>query len=399
MVATFPTPAKSFTHQPIRQRFAVTFQYNVHFTEHIFHRHNSLLADVIAADFEAGPKKIMVIVDDGLLPHHPRLLAQIEAYGEQYSDVLTLTTAPIQVPGGEAAKNDAALIEQLQRQMDAVGLCRHSYVVGIGGGAVLDMVGYAAATAHRGIRLIRIPTTVLAQNDSGVGVKNSVNSFGKKNFLGTFAPPYAVLNDFAFLKTLDNRDWRSGMAEALKVALIKDAAFFEVLESDAAAIARREMLPMQASVYRCAELHMDHIAGNGDPFEMGSSRPLDFGHWAAHRLEHLTNYELRHGEAVAIGIALDSTYSYLAGMLSREDWQRICNTLQTLGFDLYVPELSNYLVQPEHPDSLFRGLTEFQEHLGGELTLTLLTEIGIGVEVHQVDLEGYKDAIAILQTL
>ena len=399
MVATFPTPTKSFTHQPIRQRFAVAFQYNVHFTEHIFHRNNPLLADVIAADFEAGPKKIMVIVDDGLLPHHPHLLNQIEAYGEQYSDVLTLTTAPIQVSGGEAAKNDPTLIEQLQRQMDAVGLCRHSYVVGIGGGAVLDMVGYAAATAHRGIRLIRVPTTVLAQNDSGVGVKNSVNSFGKKNFLGTFAPPYAVLNDFAFLTTLDDRDWRSGMAEALKVALIKDAAFFEAIENDAAAIARREMAPMQASVYRCAELHMDHIAGNGDPFEMGSSRPLDFGHWAAHRLEHLTHYELRHGEAVAIGIALDSTYSYLAGMLPREDWQRICQTFQTLGFDLYVPELSNYLGQPDHPDCLFRGLTEFQEHLGGELTLTLLEGIGTGVEVHQVDLEGYKDAIAILQTL
>ncbi|MEM9003833.1 MAG: 3-dehydroquinate synthase [Cyanobacteria bacterium P01_F01_bin.86] len=399
MVATFPNPVKSSVQQPIRQRFAVAFQYNVHFTEQLFHIDNSLLADVIASDGETGPKKIMVIVDDGLLACHPQLLTQIKAYGEYYSHVLTLTTAPIPVPGGEAAKNDPGLIERLQRQMDAVGLCRHSYVVGIGGGAVLDMIGYAAATAHRGIRLIRVPTTVLAQNDSGVGVKNSVNSFGKKNFLGTFAPPYAVLNDFAFLTTLDDRDWRAGMAEALKVALIKDAVFFEAMAANAGAIARREMAPMQDSVYRCAELHMAHIAGNGDPFEMGSSRPLDFGHWAAHRLEHLTNYELRHGEAVAIGIALDSTYSYLTGLLSREAWQRICTTFQTLGFALYVPELSNYLDQPEHPDSLFRGLTEFREHLGGELTLMLLQGIGTGKEVHQVDLEVYKDAIAILQTL
>lgn len=399
MVATFPTPAKSSIHKPIRQRFEVAFQYNVHFTERLFHPSNPLLAEVIAADGETGPKKIMVIVDDGLLPYHPQLLTEIKAYGEQYSDVLTVTTAPVRVPGGEAAKNAPTLITELQRQMDAVGLCRHSYVVGIGGGAVLDMVGYAAATAHRGIRLIRVPTTVLAQNDSGVGVKNSVNAFGKKNFLGTFAPPYAVLNDFAFLVTLDDRDWRAGMAEALKVALIKDAAFFEEMEACAAAIARREMAPMQASVYRCAELHMAHIAGNGDPFEMGSSRPLDFGHWAAHRLEHLSNYELRHGEAVAIGIALDSTYSYLTGLLARDEWQRICTTFQTLGFTLYVPALSNYLNQPEHPDSLFRGLTEFQEHLGGELTLMLLQGIGIGLEVHKVDLERYRDAIAILETL
>ena len=230
MVATFPTPAKSSIHKPIRQRFEVAFQYNVHFTERLFHPSNPLLAEVIAADGETGPKKIMVIVDDGLLPYHPQLLTEIKAYGEQYSDVLIVTTAPVRVPGGEAAKNAPTLITELQRQMDAVGLCRHSYVVGIGGGAVLDMVGYAAATAHRGIRLIRVPTTVLAQNDSGVGVKNSVNAFGKKNFLGTFAPPYAVLNDFAFLVTLDDRDWRAGMAEALKVALIKDAAFFEEME-------------------------------------------------------------------------------------------------------------------------------------------------------------------------
>lgn len=399
MVATFPTPIKSFIHKPIRQRFEVAFQYNVHFTEQLFHPENPLLAEVIAADGETGPKKIMVVVDDGLLPYHPQLLTQIKIYGEQHSHVLTLTTAPVQVPGGEAAKNDPMLVARLQRQMDAASLCRHSYVVGIGGGAVLDMIGYAAATAHRGIRLIRVPTTVLAQNDSGVGVKNSVNSFGKKNFLGTFAPPYAVLNDCNFLATLDDRDWRAGMAEALKVALIKDAAFFETIETSAAAIARREMAPMQASVHRCAELHMAHIAGNGDPFEMGSSRPLDFGHWAAHRLEHLTNYELRHGEAVAIGIALDSTYSYLTGLLSREAWQRICTTFRTLGFALYVPELSNYLDQPEHPDSLFRGLTEFQEHLGGELTLMLLRGIGTGLEVHQVDLARYQDAIALLATL
>ncbi|MEO0537852.1 MAG: 3-dehydroquinate synthase [Cyanobacteria bacterium P01_A01_bin.123] len=399
MVATFPTSVQSSVMQPIQQRFAVSFQYNVHFTKQLFHPENPLLAEVIAADGEAGPKKIMVIVDDGLLPYHPRLLAQIEQYGTHYSDVLTLTTAPIQVSGGEAAKNDPMLVERLQQQMDAVGLCRHSYVVGIGGGAVLDLVGYAAATAHRGIRLIRVPTTVLAQNDSGVGVKNSVNCFGKKNFLGTFAPPYAVLNDAAFLTTLDDRDWRAGMAEAVKVALIKDATFFEEIAANATAIAHRAMTPMQSAIYRCAELHMGHIAGNGDPFEMGSSRPLDFGHWAAHRLEHLTHYDLRHGEAVAIGIALDSTYSYLTGLLAREDWQRICTTCQTLGFSLYVPELSNYLNQPEHPDSLFRGLTEFREHLGGELTLMLLQGIGTGLEVHHVDLDPYRDAIALLATL
>ena len=398
MVALFPTPNRPVSKQSIRQAFTVSFQYDVHFTEHLFDIDNPLLAEVIAADDEAGPKKIMVVVDDGLLPYHPRLLAQIEQYGCYYNDVLTLTQAPIRVPGGEAAKQEPQLVESLQQHMDGVGLCRHSYVVGIGGGAVLDMVGYAAATAHRGIRLIRVPTTVLAQNDSGVGVKNSVNAYGKKNFLGTFSPPYAVLNDFTFLTTLSDRDWRAGMAEALKVALIKDAGFFAEIEANAEAIAHREKAPMQAAIYRCAALHIAHIGGNGDPFEMGSSRPLDFGHWVAHRLEGLTHHELRHGEAVAIGIVLDCTYAYLIGWLAHDAWQRICRTCQQLGFALYVPELSSYLDHPDHPQSLFRGLTEFREHLGGELTLMLLRGIGLGVEVHDVDLERYREAIAILAT-
>ena len=403
MIATVPTcpklPVKNFLQESIQQRFSVTFQYDVHFTEELFNPKNSLLIKVIAADGEPGPKKVMVIVDDGLLPYHPQLLSQIQYYGECYGNVLNLVDTPVVVPGGEAAKYTPMLVECLQQHMEATGLCRHSYVVSVGGGAVLDMVGYAAATAHRGIRLIRVPTTVLAQNDSGVGVKNSVNCFGKKNFLGTFAPPYAVLNDSVFLTTLDDRDWRAGMAEAVKVALIKDAAFFKEIELRATAIARREMGPMQSAIYRCAQLHMDHIANNGDPFEMGASRPLDFGHWAAHRLEHLTHYKLRHGEAVAIGIALDSTYAYLTGLLPENDWWRICITLQMLGFTLYVPQLANYLDQPEHPDSLFQGLTEFREHLGGELTLMLLQGIGTGLEVHQVDLEVYRDAIALLATL
>jgi 3-dehydroquinate synthase len=232
---------------------------------------------------------------------------------------------------------------------------------------------------------------VLAQNDSGVGVKNGINAFGKKNFIGTFAPPYAVINDFDFLTTLEERDWRSGVAEAVKVALLKDADFFEFITAHAKAIASRDLEIMQQVIYRCAQLHLEHIARSGDPFEMGSSRPLDFGHWAAHRLEHLTNYRLRHGEAVAIGIALDSTYSYLAGILGGQQWQQILNTLSAIGFALSVSELSSC--------HLFYGLTEFREHLGGEFTLTLLQGIGRANEVSEVDLSLYKQAISVISDL
>jgi 3-dehydroquinate synthase len=386
----------AFNLQPIHQCVPVTFHYDVHFTSGLFNLDNPLLAQVVAADVQTSPKQAIAVIDSGLLQHHRGLLDQLAAYTKRYGDVLQLGFEPVIVPGGEAAKNNPGWIEQIHKIIDAIGLCRHSYVLAIGGGAVLDMVGYAAATAHRGIRLLRVPTTVLAQNDSGVGVKNGINAFDKKNFLGTFAPPYAVLNDFDFLTTLDDRDWRAGIAEAVKVALIKDASFFKFIRKHTEALVNRDRDSMQQLIYRCAQLHLQHIAGSGDPFEMGSSRPLDFGHWAAHKLEQLTDYSLRHGEAVAIGIALDSTYSYLAGLLSRLEWQRIVTTLTALGFTLYVPELAQAYYQLEDPRCLFQGLSEFREHLGGELTLMLLQEIGQGVEVHEVDLSLYRQAISLL---
>ena len=239
----------------------------------------------------------------------------------------------------------------------------------------------------------------MAQNDSGVGVKNGINAFGKKNFLGTFAPPYAVLNDFDFLSTLSDRDWRSGIAEAVKVALIKDRDFLEFISNNAQKLAQRDAEAMEYLIYRCCQLHLDHIANYGDPFEMGSSRPLDFGHWAAHKLEHLTNYRLRHGEAVAIGMALDCTYSYLTGLLSKTDWEQVMTTLKQLGFELYDPELAINLAETESSDSIFCGLVEFREHLGGELAIMLLKELGTGVEVNQVNIPIYRQAILMLQEI
>ncbi|MEO1800011.1 MAG: 3-dehydroquinate synthase [Cyanobacteria bacterium J06629_2] len=383
--------------QSIQQKVQVNFTYGVHFTRGLFNLDNPLLSEVVGANNK--PKSIIVAVDAGVLEQHPQLVDQIKAYTSQFSEKLKLAARPIIVPGGEAAKNDPLLINQIQIVIEQVGLCRHSYVLAIGGGAVVDMVGYAAATAHRGVRLIRIPTTVLAQNDSGVGVKNGVNAFSKKNFLGTFAPPAAVLNDFDFLTTLSNRDWRSGIAEAVKVALIKDKDFFEFISNNAAKLAQRDAKAMEQLIYRCCELHLDHIANYGDPFEMGSSRPLDFGHWSAHKLEHMTQYRLRHGEAVAIGMALDCTYAYLIGMLTKSAWEQIIATLKQLGFTLYAPELAVNLSSNAVKTTIFAGLDEFREHLGGELAIMLLKELGEGVEVGEVRIPIYRKAILMLQEL
>lgn len=369
----------------IEQTFAVPYRYQVCFSEGIFDPKNTLLVDLLAKDKKP---KVFFVIDSGVSDTHPTLISDIESYAAAHSEAFSLCALPLVVPGGETCKNDLSIYQQIVEATHLFGIDRHSYIAAIGGGAVLDMVGFAAAISHRGIRLIRIPTTVLSQNDSAVGVKNSINAFGKKNFLGTFTPPFAVLNDFNFLKTLDDRDWRSGIAEAIKVALIKDLSFFTWLEDHAGAMANREMESMKTQIIRCAQMHLDHIAGK-DPFESGSSRPLDFGHWAAHKLEHLSNYRIRHGEAVVIGIALDSTYSFLQGMISEADLMRIIGLMKTLGFDLFAPELAG--------ESLVKGLKEFQEHLGGQLTIMLLEKLGKGVEVHEMDHDLIFKAVEMLK--
>lgn len=364
----------------LEQSFNVSYQYKVFFTEHLFSEGNELLSDIFRPlDGSGYLPKVLFVVDEGVLVAHPYLPGQIAGYFGPLKETARLVPEIIRVPGGETVKNDPRQVEKVVDAIDAHGIDRHSYLVAIGGGAVLDMTGYAAAISHRGVRHIRIPTTVLSQNDSGVGVKNSVNYRGKKNFLGTFVPPVAVINDSAFLATLDDRDWRSGIAEAVKVALIRDGAFFEWLEAGAESLAGRSAETMEYLIRKCADLHLQHIRG-GDPFESGSSRPLDFGHWAAHKLEHLTGFALRHGEAVAIGIALDSVYSFKKGLLSENDVKRILRLFTTLGFELCHDKLweaeSTYLKA---------GLAEFREHLGGRLTIMLLEGLGKGIEVHEMD--------------
>jgi 3-dehydroquinate synthase len=381
----------------IRQRLSVTFSFPVCFTTGVFEADNRLLRDLISDTDDPTPADLVVVADDGVVTSHAGLTTQIERYCAVHADALRLAAPVLVVAGGEASKNDPLTLASIHDLIHDASLCRHSYVVAIGGGAVLDVAGYAAATAHRGIRLIRVPTTVLSQDDSAVGVKNGVNGYGKKNYFGTFAPPTAVINDFAFLATLDDRDWLGGLSEAVKVALIKDPDLFTMLERDAARLVARDDEAMRPVVRRSALLHAAHISNGGDPFELGSSRPLDFGHWSAHRLEHLTKHALRHGEAVAIGVALDCTYSCLTGYLPQTDWRRVIDLLLALRLPVYVPALGAHLDRPDHAESVLRGLAEFREHLGGRLTILLLRGIGQAFDAHDISPGGMIRSIEILQ--
>ncbi|HEY6978207.1 MAG TPA: 3-dehydroquinate synthase [Chitinophagaceae bacterium] len=364
----------------IEQSFSVRFEYKVFFTSNLFHSSNCLLSNFFEKLAVTGSvQKILFVIDAAVAANHSQLLLQINSYFKKY-DSVELIKDILVIPGGETAKNDNQYFDYIVEAVNYHGLDRHSWLAAIGGGAVLDLAGYVAAIAHRGIRHIRIPSTVLSQNDSGIGVKNGINFFGKKNFLGTFSPPFAVFNDDILLTTLSDRDWRAGIAEAIKVALIKDSKFFSWIEEHSKELINRDTAVMNALIRRCAELHLQHIA-SGDPFEKGSSRPLDFGHWSAHKLEQLTNFSLLHGEAVAMGMALDTMYSTLSGRLSSEKALRIIRLLLNLGFDITHP-----LMQIEEENSpILLGLNEFREHLGGRLTIMLLRDIGKGEEVHEMD--------------
>lgn len=375
--------------QPLRGRFDVSYDYPVLFTDHLFDPANPCLQHQLCAP-QRDPVTVMVFADEQLLLSTPSLPDQIHGYFAAHAETLHLRTAPIAVPAGELSKT-AEVLQQLYADMLRHGLDRHCYVLALGGGAVLDAVGYACATFHRGIRLIRVPSTVLAQNDAGIGVKNGINAFGQKNLLGAFYPAHAVINDFQLLTSLTRRDQIAGLAEAVKVALIKDPAFFLWMEQQADALADFEHAASRYAIRRCAELHLGHITGAGDPFERGNGRPLDYGHWAAHKLENLSRHRLRHGEAVAVGMALDALYARALGLLANADTERVLQLLRRLGFNLCPPELN--LKDAQGRSLVLLGLEEFRQHLGGQLSIPMLNRIGESVDLHEIDAARMEQAL------
>ncbi len=376
------------------QRIVVRHAFPVVFTRQLFAPRNRALRDALTRGGGGGRRRCLVLLDRGALAAQPRLPEQIRAYFTAHADDLQLVRAPLALAGGEIIKQSAAPVRRMVEALRAGNICRHSYCIAVGGGAFLDAAGLAAALFHRGVRLVRVPTTALAQCDSGVGVKNAINFAGAKNLLGTFAPPWAVLNDASFLDSLPLPLLLDGIAEAVKVAAIKDAAFFRAIARAAPRIRRRDLPAIQRILKRCALLHLDHIATSGDPYELGTARPLDYGHWAAHKLESLSRHRLSHGHAVAIGIALDALYAARIGLLPEKQAQRLVATLCTCGLPVFAPELSQ--TGRRGRLSVLAGLEEFRAHLGGELALTLPAPLGSRVEIHAVDETVIAACIATL---
>jgi 3-dehydroquinate synthase len=367
----------------LEKKIRLEYAHRILFTRDVFAPANTTIRDLLLLDHPNKVPRVLIFADEQVMAANPDLSATIHTYARTHAEVLDLAGEVVILPGGEPCKNDFSLVQQCWKAIHDGMLDRHSYAFVIGGGAALDLVCFAASTAHRGIRHVRFPTTTLSQGDGGVGVKNGVNFFGKKNWVGSFAVPFAVVNDFAFLESLPERGRRNGVIEAIKVALIRDKAFFEEMEAMADALAQLNQSALERVVQRSAELHVEHIATGGDPFELGSARPLDFGHWAAHKLEQITHFQVTHGEAVAIGMAVDLIYSVKKGILDSGTAERVLALIERIGFDTYHPGL--LAAGKSGEPVILEGLEEFREHLGGELTVTLVPKIGEKLEVHEME--------------
>jgi 3-dehydroquinate synthase len=356
----------------------VTFRHRIRFTKDAFSPANAIVKDL----FESGRScRVVVYMESEISRLFPTLKDELTTYLEAIEEV-TLTEI-VEMPGGEVCKISKTQIMDGISPIERNKIDRHSYVFCIGGGAFLDVVGLAAATAHRGVRLVRFPTTTLSQDDSGVGVKNGINGFGKKNFIGSFAVPYAVVNDFRFLYTQPEDVCRGGLVEAVKVALVKDGEFFEWMEEHTDALRALEPEVLEEAVERSAVLHAKHIALGGDPFETGSSRPLDYGHWSAHKLEQLTDFALSHAEAVSVGVALDTLYASKQGWLTAEECERVLAVLEGLLLPIWHESVD--LRDDQGRRRVINGLEEFREHLGGRLTVLMLKSLGEGFDLHELD--------------
>ncbi len=376
------------------QSISVPFEHPVHFTRNVFDPENPVLVNTVNRYSEDKRHRVIIYVDSGLEEKYDSLIKKISLYFEHHKDRLELVKDPVVLPGGESIKDDMDNVWRIVRDIGETHLDRQSFVMAIGGGAILDMAGFATAISHRGLRYIRLPSTTLSQNDAGVGVKNGVNFLGQKNFVGTFSPAFAIINDYDFLETLPFEHWIGGISEAFKVAIIKDKNFFEFLLDNAKKLKNRDLDAMEEAIYRCAVLHLDHIRENGDPFEFGSARPLDFGHWSAHKLEVMSSYRIGHGMAVSIGISLDSYIAMRRGLISKNDLLLILRGFVNCGLPVW-----DDLLKARDKDGLpeiIIGLEQFREHLGGRLTITLPDGIGRKTEVHSLDYSHIEDAIDFL---
>jgi 3-dehydroquinate synthase len=291
------------------------------------------------------------------------------------------------IPGGEGCKN-LTTATALYEQMVTFGLDRKSTVVALGGGIVGDVAGFVAATYMRGISYIQIPTTLLAQVDSSVGGKTGVNLPQGKNLVGAFCQPGLVFVDVAFIQTLPEREYLTGLAEVIKYGIIRDQDFFKFLEGQAEKIKARDSECLIQIIQRCCAIKADIVAQ--DETENGLRAILNLGHTFGHAFEALTNYQqFTHGEAVAIGTICSARLARHLNLLSQQDLAGIEKILKEYGLpDNYGNLDSLEIIAQMHKD---------KKNVGGKMPIVLPVSIGncqIFNNLNEIDIASVLDSFS-----
>ncbi len=280
----------------------------------------------------------------------------------------------IDFPAGEDSKN-ADLVNMVYTQLLEHGVRRNSLIIALGGGVVGDIAGYVAATVLRGIKYIQVPTTLLAQVDSSVGGKVGIDHPLGKNLIGAFHQPAAVYIDPLVLRTLPDREYKCGLAEVVKIAASLDASFFKLLEKKAPQITKRNQSDLSEII--CRSIQLKAAVVEKDEHESGLRKALNLGHTIGHAVESASDYKLRHGEAVAIGLAAESRIARDMGLLSPSDLERLLRLMKTLKLPTSFPRL-------KHREAFLSALAADKKSAGSSPKFVLLQRIGcsvVGIDV------------------
>ena len=310
-----------------------------------------------------GARRAVVITDAAVADSHA--VATATSLKSSDLDVATLT-----VPSGEASKSVAAL-ERLWNEMARRAVDRHTHVVGVGGGVVGDLAGFAAATFGRGLPVWHVPTTVVAQVDSAIGGKTGINLVAGKNLVGSFWQPRGVIADVDTLATLPDREFKSGLAEVVKYGMILDPEFFNWLDANTAAILGRNTAALGHVVGRSAALKAGVV--ERDEREITGLRAiLNYGHTFAHAYETAAGYgTLLHGEAVAIGMVSAAALAQSLGRIGPDIVARQEQLLRTFDLPVTVPTGAGFTA-----DALLATMARDKKTVGGRLRFVLPTRIG-----------------------
>ena len=270
---------------------------------------------------------------------------------------------------GESSKTRGTK-EKLEDAMIEAGLGRDSAVIALGGGVVTDLAGFLAATYHRGIPCVQVPTTLLAMVDASVGGKTGVDHPKGKNLIGAFHQPAAVFIDVDYLVSLPAREFRSGLAEIVKAGVIRDADLFRKLQADAARIAERDPESLAGIILRACEIKAEVVSS--DEREADLRKILNFGHTVGHALESLSSYALTHGEAVAIGMVVEARMAVKAGLLAGGDAEAIGLLLQALG----LPSSPTGPARGLRPEAILETMRLDKKARGGAIEYAVPDAIG-----------------------